>query len=267
MLGALRQRLRARASATRQDGLDRLWVAGEPEPRERDQPAIVDEHFVPRLGLDAGAYIAAGDVTGAHHLLRYTWAVQVVGDLPNIDSILDVASGAGYGSFMLARAFPAASVTGVDYDPNAVDYARQHYRAPNLTFRVGDLARWDETIGTATFDCITSFDTLEHCPHRELVLENVTRHLHSAGTLLFSTPSGAAENALRPAWEHHRIEYSTASLYDFLRRYFATIVRPDGPDFPRRDLFAQVEGSAVAYLLRLNPVVCQGPIVPDNPYR
>ena len=78
-----------------------------------------------------------------------------------------------------------------------------------------------------TFDAIVSFDMIEHVVHREIMMEGLVRHLTPGGTLLLSTPCGHLETVLKPGWVHHRIEYSAASLYDFLRRYFAVVVRPE----------------------------------------
>jgi SAM-dependent methyltransferase len=229
--------------------------------------AIVNEHFVPTLGLELAPYLAKGDRTAVHHLLHYDWAVKVVGDLATKNLILDVACGAGYGSYLLARAFPTAQVLGVDYDRTAIQYANKHYSLPNLQFKIGDTLLWQKTIGATSFDCIVSFETLEHCKHREIMLENLVAHLNPQGCLLLSTPCGWDENVLHPRWPHHAIEYSSASLYDFLSRYFAQIRRPDGPDFPHLEVFDCLNGTGIVYNLRLNPVVCSLPIRIDNPYR
>ncbi len=228
---------------------------------------VVDEHFVPKLGLDLAPYLQRQDRTASHHLLRYQWATAVIADLKPENSILDVACGAGYGSYMIARQTPASTVLGVDYDKKAVDFATRHYVQPTLAYRQGDVLRWQETIGPDQFDCIVSFDTLEHCPHREIMMEHLVAHLKPEGILLLSTPCGHDENQLQPRWFHHAIEYSTASLYDFLTRYFGTILRPEEADFPHLAVFDQLQGSGVTYNLRLNPVICRNPIVRPNPYR
>lgn len=247
-------------------------TATETPPAQDSTPpaaisTVIDEHFVPAFGLDLEPYLECGDMVGAHHLLRYRWALRVIADRPPVVALLDVACGAGYGSYLLAQSFPAMQVVGADYDPAAVEHARRTYQLPNLEFRHGDVTRWEETIGPTVFACVTSFDTIEHCAHRELMLESLVAHLHPDGALLFSTPCGADVTSTHPEWEHHRIEYSTASLYDFLRRYFGAILRPDGPDFPHRDVFDSLQGTGISYALRLNPVVCTAPIVIDNPYR
>jgi len=227
---------------------------------------VVNEHFVPMLGVDLKPYLEKGDQTGVHHLIRYQWACAVLADNPP-SRVLDVACGSGYGSAMLAQTLPHATFLGVDYDPSAIRYGTEHYASDRIAFRVGDVHRWEETIGGEKFDCVVSFDTLEHSRHREIFLENLVNHLTPTGRLLLSTPSGHAENLLKPRWLHHAIEYSSASLYDFLRRYFAVVRHPLQEDWPHREIFDQLQGSPVSYALRMNPVLCEQPIQFANPYR
>ncbi len=228
---------------------------------------VVDEHFVPNAGVDVEKYIASGDLTAVHHLTRYLWARQVLPTLPRPARVLDLGCGNGYGSFLLAQANPESLFLGIDYDPKAIAEARTTYAAPNLEFRVGEPASWDASIGALLFGVVTCFDVLEHVTHRDLLLEGLVRHLEPGGALLFSTPSGSAENVLQPAWEHHRIEFCAASLYDLLRRYFGEIERSDDAGFPGREVFERLHERGIEYLLRMNPVVCRKPIVLPNPYR
>ncbi len=227
---------------------------------------VVDEHFVPGRDDDLHDAIRTGDANAVHHLIRYEWAARCLVDWP-VRTILDLATGSGYGAHELADRSPSTRVTGVDYDTDAIKRARARYSLPNLEYRAGDATCWTETIGPDTFDAIVSFDMIEHVVHREIMMEGVVRHLAPGGTLLLSTPCGHLETVLRPEWVHHRIEYSAASLYDFLRRYFAVIVRPEDPEFPHRDVFDLLAEGPVTYFLKMNPVVCRGPILIENPYR
>jgi 2-polyprenyl-3-methyl-5-hydroxy-6-metoxy-1,4-benzoquinol methylase len=226
----------------------------------------VDEHFVPGRGTNLHDAIRAGERDAVHHLIRYEWAARCLADRP-VRSLLDLATGSGYGAHDLAARLPSARVTGVDYDADAIEHARARYALANLEYRSGDATRWTETIGPESFDAIVSFDMLEHVVHREIMMENVVCHLVPGGTLLLSTPCGHLETVLRPVWVHHRIEYSLASLYDFLRRYFAVVVQPDDREFPHRDVFDLLVGGPVTYFLKMNPVLCREPIVIENPYR
>lgn len=232
-----------------------------------NNPMVHDEFFVPKLGLTVDSYIKKGDRTGSHHLLRYEWAIKSIATLGPYAELLDVACGAGYGSYMLAKHFPQAKITGVDYDPLAIKKATATYQLPNLTFRQGDLTRWDETIGSSQFSCITSFDTFEHVNHRDIAMQNLVNHLDKEGCLLFSTPCGEDANNLHPIWAYHKIEFSSSSLYDFLKRYFNRVISSEDANFIHKDVFKKLEGSTVTYSLRMNPVICLEPIHISYPYR
>src|SRR5690348_7304782 len=62
------------------------------------------------------------------HLAVYAWIAQRVAGR----RVIDMACGEGYGSAALAQT--AASVVGVDANPEAHAHARARYRRPNLRF-------------------------------------------------------------------------------------------------------------------------------------
>lgn len=68
------------------------------------------------------------------HYLRYVLAASLAGG----KDVLDMASGEGYGSFLLAGR--ARSVVGVDVSREAVDNAAATYATPNLRYLAGDAA-------------------------------------------------------------------------------------------------------------------------------
>lgn len=220
---------------------------------------VTDEYFVPEDGVTLEDYFERREKTPVHHLIRYRWAAAVLGELGSLSTILDVACGAGYGSHGIATRFPDAEVVGADYDAGAVAFAREKYRAPNLSFIEADLRRWNESLGDREFGCIVSFDTLEHIEHREIAMQNIVEHLHPDGMLLLSTPV-RSENVLNPGWEHHKIEFSRRALYDFLRRYFGEVRAPDFGTLPCADVFDPINRDEVFYLLKMNPVVCRNPV-------
>ncbi len=66
--------------------------------------------------------------TKFEHLHRYALAQS----FSKAKAVLDIASGEGYGSNLLAAV--AASVTGVDIDPDATAAASRKYVRPNLRY-------------------------------------------------------------------------------------------------------------------------------------
>lgn len=227
---------------------------------------IQNEHFVPKKAMDMDSYIRQKNVTAVHHLVRYYWAARIIEDLPEVKTILDIACGDGYGSHLVSEKFPTAEIFGVDIDKSAIEKATRTYYNKNLNYSTGDVLEWDKTIGDRKFDIILSFDTLEHVSHREIMLENIIRHLAPQGKLLLSTPCGRAENVFFPSWNAHRIEFSYISLYDLMKRYFRVVRKPDDNEFPHLEIFNEIILRGIYYNTQMNPIICEGPIYITNPY-
>jgi SAM-dependent methyltransferase len=103
-------------------------------------------------------------------------------------SVVDLASGSGYGSYYLAcQNF--SQVTGIDRDVASVAYAQATYcsRAKNLTYEVGDAANIPVP-GNQT-DIFVSFETVEHIPDPASFLQEIERVLKPGGVMLLSTPN------------------------------------------------------------------------------
>src|SRR5215469_9424897 len=79
-------------------------------------------------------------------------------DLCDGCDVLDVASGEGYGTALLAGV--ARSVVGVEIDAAAVAHAQTNYRMPNLRFLHGDALALP--LADSSVDIVVSFETLEH---------------------------------------------------------------------------------------------------------
>jgi SAM-dependent methyltransferase len=115
------------------------------------------------------------------HMARYTFAAR----LARGKRVLDAGCGAGYGSAELART--AWSVAGVDVAPEAVDFARAHYEAPNLRFAQASCTSLPFPDGR--FDLVVAFEVIEHLEQwRDFLLE-ARRVLSPAGQFIVSTPN------------------------------------------------------------------------------
>lgn len=90
-----------------------------------------------------------------NHVYRYKIAAPYCTDA----KVLDAACGCGYGSNILSNV--AKSVLGVDYSKEAINYAMQHWKRPNIEFQQYDLTKLCY-IDLGTFECIVSYETLEH---------------------------------------------------------------------------------------------------------
>jgi 2-polyprenyl-3-methyl-5-hydroxy-6-metoxy-1,4-benzoquinol methylase len=114
------------------------------------------------------------------HLAVYEWIGARVPGL----RVLDMACGEGYGSEVLSRS--AASVVGVDANPEAFEHARLRYRRQNLTFERGMV----ELFGSpGSYDAVVFLQTIEHVQDPAGVLAHFRRLLAPGGVAYVSTPN------------------------------------------------------------------------------
>jgi 2-polyprenyl-3-methyl-5-hydroxy-6-metoxy-1,4-benzoquinol methylase len=115
------------------------------------------------------------------HLHRYAIAQEIVTD----KIVLDIASGEGYGSNLLAKT--ATKVIGVDISEHDVKKAKLKYsKTPNLTYHHGSVL--EIPFDANYFDVVVSFETLEHLTDHQLMLSEIKRVLKDDGILIISTP-------------------------------------------------------------------------------
>jgi len=148
------------------------------------------------------------------HYHRYCLARDLVDGL----DVLDVASGEGYGSALLAGI--ARSVIGVEIDPGSVAHAAANYAFPNLSFLNGDAL--DLPIADATVDVVVSFETLEHVADHQRFLSEVRRVLRPGGLLIVSTPDRSVYSAEGIAPNlYHVLELTAPEFNALLAQHFA----------------------------------------------
>jgi 2-polyprenyl-3-methyl-5-hydroxy-6-metoxy-1,4-benzoquinol methylase len=113
------------------------------------------------------------------HLAVYEWiAARVAGK-----QVVDMACGEGYGSDVLAAA-GAASVVGVDANPEAHEHARLRYVRPNLRFERDLVESFAEPCNAVVF-----LQTIEHVEDAGAILEHFKSMLTPGGVAYVSTPN------------------------------------------------------------------------------
>lgn len=120
------------------------------------------------------------DESVAEHLHRYSIAMALCSG----KEVLDIASGEGYGSNLLASV--AKSVVGIDVSPDAIEHASAQYQRANLRFVHGSASRIP--VDSNSIDVAVSFETLEHHTEHEAMLHELRRVLRPDGILIMSTP-------------------------------------------------------------------------------
>lgn len=148
------------------------------------------------------------------HVHRYVFARELVGGL----KVLDAACGEGYGAALLATA--ASSVTGVDLSGAAIEHAKKRYASDRLEFHLSDCLGLP--FGDDEFDCVVSFETLEHLEDHQGLMTEFRRVLKPGGFLLISSP----DKAVYSEQQQNRNEFHVRELY---RDEFETLLRAHFP--------------------------------------
>lgn len=132
--------------------------------------------------------------------------------------VLDIASGEGYGSALLANV--AKSVVGVDISSETVAHAQRKYIAHNLRYCQGSAAAIP--LPDASVDLVVSFETIEHHDQHEEMFREIKRVLRPSGILYISSPDHY-EYSVVPNYnnEYHIKELSYKEFDTLLGKYFA----------------------------------------------
>lgn len=149
------------------------------------------------------------------HLAVYEWIAARASGL----RVIDMACGEGYGSDVLAQS--AASVVGVDANPEAHEHARLRYRRENLRFARDLVESFPEPA-----DAVVFLQTIEHLQDPSAVLTHFRSLVGANGVVFVSTPNvltlapKGAERSDNP-WHVH--EYRSGEFAELCRGTFGTV--------------------------------------------
>lgn len=150
-----------------------------------------------------------GTMVYGEHIVRYQAALELVKD----KTVLDIASGSGYGSALLGTA--AKKVVGVDVDAATVRYAKKNYSSQHVEFKVGDGI--SIPLDDHSVDVVVSFETIEHIEKYEVFMDEVKRVLKAGGLFVLSTPN---DREFIEGNHFHIHEFEAKELEDLVARYF-----------------------------------------------
>jgi SAM-dependent methyltransferase len=149
------------------------------------------------------------------HLAVYEWiAARVHGR-----RIVDLACGEGYGSAVLGAT--AASVVGVDANPEAFEHARAKYTGPVVRFERDMIETWCGDV-----DCVVFLQTIEHVQDPDAVLERVRELIGPGGVAYVSTPNVltlAPKGEERSGNPWHVREYRPEEYRALCERHFGSV--------------------------------------------
>ena len=182
---------------------------------------------IERLGTQAFT------ISAVEHLHRYALATEICRG----KDVLDIASGEGYGSNLLAQT--ARRVTGVDLSNEVIEQAKAKYVRPNVAYLQGSVDAIP--MDSASVDVAVSFETLEHHDKHEEMLSEIKRVLRPGGVLVISTPDKLFYSDIpRYVNEFHVKELYLDDFKNLIERFFrryrllsqglayGTLITPEG---------------------------------------
>ncbi len=182
---------------------------------QRDQPAGVPPLML--TGERTLPDVPAENYWFMRHLAVYEWIAARVSGL----RVLDLACGEGYGAAALART--AASVTGVDANPEAHEHARLRYSAPGLRFERAMLEHYGDP---GICDVVTLLQTIEHLHNPEDALAHLRTLVAPGGVVYISTPNLltiAGPGAVKSDNPWHLREYRAHEFRALCEAVFASV--------------------------------------------
>lgn len=137
--------------------------------------------------------------------------------------MLDAGCGTGYGTHLLSG--KSSFTLGIDYAPQALEYARAHYAGERLAFVAMNCHRL--AVRDAWFDWIVSLEVFEHLEDSDAFLAECRRVLRPGGRLILSTPNRASWDlhmrSIGQDYEFHINMMDKAKLHAALRKHFAEV--------------------------------------------
>ena len=170
------------------------------------------ERFVPLDSL-------MNDEIAFEHLHRYNTLREIIkGKI-----VLDIASGEGYGTAILAK--HVDKVFGVDIDPKVIEHAKKEYAGnKNIEFLIGNAD--NIPLPDNSIDVVVSYETIEHLNEitQKKFLSEIKRVLKKEGLLIVSTPDRMNySDRYSHKNEFHLKEFTSDEFFEFLKNYFSHV--------------------------------------------
>lgn len=134
--------------------------------------------------------------------------------------VLDLASGEGFGSFVLARV--AEEVQGIEIDAEAVERCNRSFSdVRNLGFRTGDVRALP--FEDASFDVVIGLEIIEHIAEQDQLVKEARRVLRQDGIAIWSTPNVGIYNRYKAPNRFHVQELDAQQLRALLDTSFSNV--------------------------------------------
>jgi len=130
-------------------------------------------------------------------------------------SLLNVGGSAGIIDSFLSENFH--SVTSIDIDENAINFAKEQFQRPNLEFKIGDAM--DIGYPEDTYDVVVCSQVYEHVPNARTMMDEIYRVLKPGGVCYF-----AASNRLMWNEPHYNLPLLSV-MPKFMAHYYMRLAK------------------------------------------
>ncbi len=174
------------------------------------------------------------------------------------EEVIDLGCGDGRLTAELGARLPRGRVTGIDADPDMIDFARRHHARENVTYLLGDARRFS---AGRRADLVVSTACLHWVDDHRAVLDRCRDHLDPGGRIHFQMGGrgncaailAAAESvAAEPRWAPHLLPFSTPWHFQgpeaYLRLLAASGFRTVRAGLLARDMVHDGPGGLAAWM-------------------
>lgn len=151
---------------------------------------------------------------------RYKFCAKMIGEDPRV-KILELGCSEGLGTLLLAE--HGHEVTAIDFDRDAIEWAKSHLgKKRNVTFKQDDFL--GKTYGQ--YDAVVALDVIEHIPEKleKNFLEAIVANLHKDGFCIIGTPNiTASKYQSEPSKAGHINLFNAQRLKGLVRKYFNNV--------------------------------------------
>lgn len=151
--------------------------------------------------------------TEQSHYDRYRLACKYTDN----KNVLDIACGAGKGSYLMAIEGKAKSILSCDIDSSAIRYAKHRYEHPKIVFKTLNAELFESE---KQFDVIVSFETIEHLLNVNSFLAKMSLALNQDGIFIVSTPISSKDYDSSPKNPYHIQEWGFNKFQELICEYF-----------------------------------------------
>jgi ubiquinone/menaquinone biosynthesis C-methylase UbiE len=160
-------------------------------------------------------------VNNIHGVIEHLHRYAIVQNIVSNKIVLDIASGEGYGSFLISK--QAKKVIGVDIDEKSINHAKEKYKnQSNLFFKIGNgisIPLEDKIV-----DVVISFETIEHIFEQEVFVKEIRRVLKDDGILIISSPEKSIYSERDKDNPFHLKELTKIEFNFLLSKYFVNVI-------------------------------------------